>query len=379
MYLKLVASGISSGVGSNAAGWGPIFTTIANFVTGVWTSTSQITSTAITKESSVISGTAPTSGIYTASNSSGTSVANTYITKHHYAKGQNGGAFEARSIMHLVWGSSQGFKIRYLDSQSGNGYPTTGDTPYITNNGATTSPRWTPGTGNQDFTTTQGLSVIHVIATDHVLLIQVQTDGSSTVKDYGTWMLADLEYIPSIDNYAYNSNVRYTPQVFAYWFWPDTMDSGNGVGTTSLNATGLYRTNYLDQYGTFRNTPLGNDWASTVHYGNQTVSLSPVMHPRPMNRVYQIPVTSGDYAHQLIPLMYNGHSDSTDNFGDPRHSRLMSCYRTSEDLGFTGDMITEGSGNFRIFRIHKCGNQNPNSATFNACYAFPEFNIPYGS
>jgi hypothetical protein len=380
MYLKLVFNGTGSTSGTNTAGWGPIFLTIANFVTGVWTSTSQITSTAITKESSVKSGTAPTSGIYSASNSSSTTNATTTITKHHYAKGLNGGAFQARSKMQLVWGSSQGFKIRYQDSQDGNGYPTTGDTSYITSNGGVGSPRWTDGIGNSDLINTNGVSVIHCIITDHVLLIQVQTTGNSTQKDYGTWMIADLEYIPSIDNYAYNSNVRYTPQAFAYWFWPDTMDRGNGSGTTTLNATGLYRPQYLDQYGTFRNTPLGNDWNGTQHYGNQTASsLAPVMHPRPMNRVYQIPVTSGDYAHQLIPLMYNGQSDSTDNFGDPRHSRLMSCFRTSEDLGFTGDMITEGSGNFRIFRIHKCGNQAPDSAAFNACYAFPEFNIPYGS
>jgi hypothetical protein len=381
MYLKLVFNQASSTSGTATGGWGPMFTTIANFVTGTWTSTAQITSTAITKESSVVSGTAPTSGIYSAVNTSTTAIANTTITKHHYAKGLNGGAFQARSKMQLVWGSNQGFKIKYFDSQDGNGYPTTGDTPYITSSASTSSPRWTDGSGaNQDLININGISVIHCIITDHVLLIQLQTTGTSLQKDYGTWMIADLEYIPGIDNYAYNSSVRYTPQVFAYWYWPDTMDQGNGSGATTNHATGLYRSNYLDQYGTFRNTPLSLDSAGTAHYGNQAAnSTAPVMHPRPMNRVYQVPVTSGDYAHQLIPLMYNGHSDSTDNFGDPRHSRLMSCFRTSEDLGFTGDMITEGSGNFRIFRIHKCGNQSPNSATFNACYAFPEFNIPYGS
>jgi hypothetical protein len=377
MYLKLVFNGTGSTVGTNTAGWGPVFTAIGNFASGTWTSLSQITSTAISKESSVISGTAPTSGIYTSSVTSGTATANASITKWHYAKGLNGGAFQARSIMYLEWGSTQGFKARYYDSQLGNGYPRTDAMAYVTSSNSTAGPRW-----NGELANTNEVSVIHCIITDHVLVIQVQTTGSSTTKDYGTWILADLEYIPSIDNYAYNSNVRYTPQAFAYWFWPDTMDQGNGVGTTTNNATGLYRTNYIDQYGTFRNTPTngGDGPNGTQHYGNQTAnSTAPVMHPRPMNRVYQVPVTSGDYAHQLIPLMYNGHSDSTDNFGDPRNSRLMSCYRTSEDIGFTGDMITEGSGNFRIFRIHKCGNQAPNSATYNACYAFPEFNIPYGS
>jgi len=379
MYLKLVFNQTSSAA---VAAWSTALTTISNFATGTWTSTSQITSTHITKESSVVSGTAPTSGIYSATASSGSNFFSLSITKRHYAKGLNSGAFQASSIMMLDWNNSSGFKVQYRDSQNSNAYPQSSGSPsYITSNNNSSSPRWYDANGAVDLVNINGISVIHCIITDHVLLIQVQTTGSSVQKDYGTWMIADLEYIPSIDNYAYTSNVRYTPQVFAYWFWPDTMDRGNGVGTTTANATGLYRTNYLDQYGTYRNTLVNSgDWDSTTHYGNQTAnSNAPTLNPRPMNRVYQIPVTSGDYAHQLIPLMYVGHSDSTDNFGDPRHSRLMSCYRTSEDLGFTGDMITEGSGNFRIFRVHKCGNQAPSSAAFNACYAFPEFNIPYGS
>lgn len=380
MYLKLVFNQNYSVSGNASHGWGPMFTAIANFATGTWTSTSQITSTAIIKESSVISGTAPTSGIYTAIVASGNTTANAKITKHHYAKGQNGGTFQAKSIMMLDWNSNSGFRVRYIDALEGNGYPLAGTMKYVSSNNTTNGPRW-GSTSSTDLTSIGGISVIHCIITDHVLLIQVQTDGDSTIKDYGTWMLADLEHIPSIDNYAYSSNARYTPQAFAYWFWPNCMDAGQGSRNGGLTTvTGLYRPQYLDQFGTYRNTPVTQDVNVNVHYGNQTAnSDAPVMHPRPMNRVYQIPVTSGDYAHQLIPLMYNGQSDSPDGFGDPRHSRLMSAFRTSEDLGFTGDIITEGSGNFRIFRIHKCGSQTPSTATFNACYAFPEFNIPYGS
>ena len=380
MYLKLVFNGNSGTNGTSH--WQPVFATIANFVTGVWTSTSQITSTLITKESSVISGTAPTVGIYTASAGDYASDnANYNIKKFHYAKGLNNNAFQASSQINLTWNAYNGFKVRYYDALVGNGYPATGAMSYLTSNNSTAASRWNDANNAADLININGLSVIHCIITDHVFVIQVQTTGNAEQKDYGTWMLADLEYLPNIDNYAYNSNARYTPQTYVYWIWLDSMDAYSGVRTgTTRTATGIYRPQYLDQYGTFRNTPLGQDYNLTTHYGNQTAnSTAPVLHPRPMNRVYQIPVTSGDYAHQLVPLMYNGQSDSLDNFGDPRHSRLMSCYRTSEDLGFTGDIITEGSGNFRIFRIHKCGNHAPSLATLNACYAFPEFNIPYGS
>lgn len=381
MYIKLAMAGTSNTNGGTSA-LSSIWTTIGNFITGVWTSPSQITSSLITKESSVVSGTKPTSGIYVSTNiSATTSESNWRFTKFHYAKGQNSGAFLASSKFAIYWDTSYGLRIGYTDALDSNAYPTSSfPQTYVSSNGSSAASRWTPGSNDTDLINSRGINVIHVIATDHVFVMQIQTNGNSTQKDYGTFMIGDLEYIPAIDNYSYSSNSRYTPQIYAYWFWPNTMDQGNGVGTVSENATGLYRTNYMDQYGTYRNTPLALDYAGTAHYGNQTGnSLAPCMHPRPMNRVYQIPVTSGDYAHQLIPLMYNGHSDSTDNFGDPRNSRIMSSYRTSEDLGFTGDIITEGSGNFRIFRVHKCGSSNPASAPYNACYAFPEFNIPYGS
>jgi hypothetical protein len=103
----------------------------------------------------------------------------------------------------------------------------------------------------------------------------------------------------------------------------------------------------------------------------------PNLEPQPRNRIYQIPVSSGNFAHQLVPLTYKGHQDDIDNFGDPRRGRLMNCYRTSDGLGWTGDVLTEGSTDYRLFRVHKSGDETMNDSTYNACYAFPEDNIPF--
>jgi hypothetical protein len=57
----------------------------------------------------------------------------------------------------------------------------------------------------------------------------------------------------------------------------------------------------------------------------------------------------------------------------------MNWYRTTDDAGFSGDLLTENSTNYRIFRTHKCGKANRLDAgnDYNACYAFPEDNVPF--
>ena len=70
--------------------------------------------------------------------------------------------------------------------------------------------------------------------------------------------------------------------------------------------------------------------------------------------------------------------DDADNFGDPRRGRLMIWYRTSDSAGMSGDILTEGTTQYRIFRVHKTGDENMIDANINACYAFPEDNVPFG-
>ena len=71
--------------------------------------------------------------------------------------------------------------------------------------------------------------------------------------------------------------------------------------------------------------------------------------------------------------------DDEDDNGDPRYGRMMNWYRTTDDAGFSGDLLTENSTNYRIFRTHKCGKANRLDAgnDYNACYAFPEDNVPF--
>ena len=56
---------------------------------------------------------------------------------------------------------------------------------------------------------------------------------------------------------------------------------------------------------------------------------------------------------------------------------MMNMYRISDNAGEDGDVILEGSTRYRIFKPHKTGYQFGYEADVNACYAFPEDNVPY--
>ena len=384
MYVKLVGNGASITGGSGA--WATLFENIRGLCTGTITSTSQLNNTIINPSQSVITGTAPTSGMYAASSPTSAAAYSTLVLeKYHYARGQNSNAFQARSRVVFYYDTTFGFRVRYTDNTGANMYPYATSDYYSTSSTSTTvSPsnyKFTDANSNYDLINASGISVIHMIITDHIFVFQIQTTGVDTVKDYYTCILSDLEYLPAIDNYAYNSNSRYTPQVFSYWLWLNCMDRAAAVASAAAAgaAHGVYRQNYLDQFGTFRTTVTGQDVTSS-HWApatNATYNYPVLEGARCANRIYQVPVSSGEFAHQLIPVEYNGHSDLTDNFGDPRRGKFMSFYRTSDDVGFTGDLITNGSQNYRIFRIHKSGSTVITNGTYNACYAFPENNIPF--
>lgn len=382
MYVKLMGNGATNTSGSV---WGNLFSDIAGLCTGSITSTSQLTNTIVNAPASTITGTGPTADMYRVESllsSSGS--ATLTLEKFHYAKGQNSNAFQAKSRIIFYFDATYGFRIRYADNTSANMYPRADSNYYMTSSTDTTVGSWRFIDANSanDLSNANGILSMHMIITDHVLVFQVQTTGTDTVKDYYTFVLPDLEYSPTIDNYAYASNTRYTPQVFTYWLALNGLERPNvALGSASV-AHGVYRQNYMDQYGTFRSAPLGQDQAGLATgnwWTSGSVNAPTIDGARVFNRVYQIPVSTGEFTHQLVPIGYTGHQDGTDNLGDPRRGKLMSCYRTTDDIGFTGDIVTNGQQNFRVFRIHKTGSTTMGSAAQNACYAFPENNIPFAA
>lgn len=376
MYAKLVSSGVNSATGTIAA-----LNNIRGVLAGSITTAAQLNANGHNTGTSYIGGTMPTSGIYTIG-ATGTSTSyngsgNFYITKYHYAKGQTTGYAPARQLA-LNTDRDYSWRFTCYDGQYGNGYPYANTSHFW---GAYTNTTYRygqiPAYNNQ---TPAYWKEMHILMTDTTFAFQIITTGNDTQVDYGTFVLNDLEYSPTIDDHGYAGNVRYAPMISSWWYWGNCMERGDGLTSSDTNNAvhGVANQQFMDQFGTYRNTEL-NDMGNE-HYGYHTSSHTnrPMLEPNPRNNIYKIPKSGGEHAHQLVPMHYKGHMDDLDNFGDPRRGRLMNWYRTTNDIGWTGDIITEGSTNYRVFRIHKTGDEAMTTANKNGCYAFAEDNIPFG-
>jgi len=321
----------------------------------------------ITSSSVLNQGTSWSNGIYYNFVDGGGSTSGTLsFKKYHYAKN---GSYTPSAQINIVH-SSYGILITIATQNN-------------SNNIHNITSRWNSKTNNTPAihgSHYNDVEAIHIIANDTTFAIQVQSTGTDSSRRHGTFILNDLEYIPEIDDYAYAANNQYFPFV-AYWhsLTGNTRVPGSAA-STYRNWCTIGRPQYIDRFGTFRNTSINFD--SNYHYGyqdtiNQTYAT---IEPRPRNEIHSIPGAGGENINQLVPVYYMGHMDDSSKFGDPRRGRLLNWYRTSDNLGQTGTVLTQGDTRYRLFGdVGKAGDESYQVATENICYAFPEDNIPYVS
>lgn len=376
MYARLVSSGVGGSTGTIAA-----MNNLRGVMAGTITSTAQLNSNGHNQGTSYIGGTLPTTGIYTVGTTSTSTsyngVASFTTTKFHYAKGQASGYTPARQI-YINADRDYGWRVTVYDQQYTNAFPYPNTSHYFSSY-SNTSYQYSiiPPYNNQP---PSGWKEMHLIMNDTTFAFQIISGGTSTQADYGTFVVCDLEYSPSIDPQAFTGNNKYCPTVSSWWAWMNVMEQGDSAaaGAGSNNAWhGVCNQQYIDQYGTYRNTELSD--SSNDHFGYHTTGKTnrPMLEPRPRNNILPMVGSGGSNLHQLVPMTYVGHMDDTDGYGDPRRGRLMHWYRTTNDVGFSGDIITENGTNYRVFRVHKTGDESMIDATNNACYAFPENNVAY--
>jgi hypothetical protein len=329
-------------------------------------------------------GTAPTAGIYSVSSpyNSGSSSRMT-ITKKHYATGQTSGYTPTTQIFIKI-DLSYGWRIRVYDNNGVNGMPSSTDNSH-----------WMGGTGASydkiGSNYAQDFHEVHLIANDTTLALKVVSTGTDTTRDHGWFVISDLEYAPAIDNWAYGVDDTYCPSASVFAVNMNVMD--NPVPSES-NANyahfGVGMNRYIDQSGTMRNADFSYATAANALYHWQHITANrkeSTVIPSPAVRVKSFPIAGGDGpAHQIIPMQFVGQNlmqiqsqsaNATGANGNPRHGRMMNFYRTTDNLGVDGDVITEGSTRYRIMKAHKGGHTHHHEADFNACYAFPEDNVPY--
>ena len=333
-------------------------------------------------------GTNPTSGIYHSISTSGSSDTGTVtFYKKHYATGQTSGYTPRYKIVINV-DASDGWRIHVYDDNGNNSTPSSHTGHGM--GGATTAAYNRIGGGYG-----AAVKAIHMIANDTTFMFKVSASegftsaGTDNDRDHGWFVLNDLEYSPTIDNWAYGVDDTYCPSVLIHSAWIDVMDRSSASSTGSNYAHfGVGQPRYIDHNGVVRTAVFGPHNA-TNHYGvSQTVSEQySTINPPPALNQEHFNVAGGDApVHQLTPVQFIGqHSlrntsaQSTANAinKNPRRGRMMNMYRISDNAGDDGDVILEGSTRYRIVKPHKCGHYYGYSSDVNACYAFPEDNVPY--
>ena len=317
-----------------------------------------------------------------------TTAANGYVSfyKKHYATGQTSGYTPSYKIVINV-DAADGWRVTVYDDNGGN--PTPSSSTAVGMGGTTnaTYNRIGGGYGNL-------LHEMHIIANDTTFMMKVTGDGVSgggtaTTRDHGWFVLNDLEYAPTIDNWAYTIDDTYCPSVLMHCAWMNVMDNPIPTETNSNYCHfGVGQPRYIDYNGVVRTAEF-SAYNASYHFGLDIVAnrqYSTISPPPALNQEH-FNVSGGDAPiHQLTPVQFIGQhslrlaaaaSTATGINKNPRRGRMMNMYRISDNAGNDGDVILEGSTRYRIFKPHKCGYHFGYESDINACYAFPEDNVPY--
>jgi hypothetical protein len=185
MYAKLVSSGNNTGTGTVAA-----MNNIRNILTGTITDANNLDSNGHNPGQSFITGSMPTTGIYSIGGTTGTTTSyngsgNFTITKHHYAKGQSTGYTPSRKIQ-LNVDRDYSWRFTVFDSSSGNGHPWSNTSHFWTNETSTTYRR--TQIPPYDSQMPSNWDEMHIIMNDTTFAFQIITTGTDSQKDYATFV-----------------------------------------------------------------------------------------------------------------------------------------------------------------------------------------------
>tara|TARA_R110001592_G_scaffold52138_7_gene159763 strand:- start:523 stop:1737 length:1215 start_codon:yes stop_codon:yes gene_type:complete len=402
-YWKLkVASGM--GVNNNGASATNLWANLAGIINGTITATSGLATTNPGWDAGqcYTIGTAPSSGIYTATATglfSNSTINYWYggvdITKNHYAHGQVSGFTPQHK---LSIGSSGGNGAAQASSD--------GFSPdYKQKNGTITAPKagssthnWTSGNVNSIGIAASNSSPtgslyqgdeLYLIVNDTTLFmayVNVGYAGSATNQDVGTLMMSDFEFVSEIDTYMYGANDQNYPGCYTWTYVKDNLmeDPGTAAGTTTgEHYMGTVRHQYLNDgaWQTRASSVASHELTTGTsntnqHYGYRlgTSILNPMISPPASERQFATANASGT-VHALNPMTYIGKGTHA-TLGDPAIRRLMNTYRTTDNFAM-GDRLQHGSNYYRCFRYHNCGAYPPQSSTQRAIIAFPENNVAY--
>lgn len=356
-----------------------------NVILGNITATSGLNSTVWNRSRCVITGSRPTSGIYTngVSNTTTNASYNDYyfaIRKYHYGKTINS-SFNAYRELSIRWHDNWGFSPRMATHSTSQN--TSGNWAYgwSGNSNTTTAPEY------QQLDSPYEVLEIEGIVNDKVLFIRVNRDDNVAGWKFNFAMI-DQEYQANLDDHLSASYQYWCPTIEIVSI-DHGLEANNTVGRTNTNADykvwKMYKSQVVGQNTNGYNTSVditgyqntGYDHTDTVrgHY----VSMYPFMW---WEMPQQIPMPNGDNGYIMQPMLCRTGLGTKvfagQHYDYKEYARMMNFYRTNDDSFYTGERVLDADGNaYRAFRLNKCGGANAyyaynHSVYKNAVYLIPE-------
>lgn len=342
---------------------------IQKLMTGDITAASGLNGTVFDRGSSVVTGSAPTAGIYSlrASDSLAYSSNDNWfqVKKYHHGKVLNS-SFNASRTISMRWQDAWpiGGAIGTPDSTS-SGLGTTNAFPRndLKNFVGSTS---TSTTACYGYDTPGYLYEINGIINDGVFAVTCKYGQADT-----SWSLSmcvvDQEYQPNMDDHFFSENSNYCPT--QYWGFAEyNLEANNGPSLISDNTyrsgTTFGSIHRRGRAGTSNST---SNSSNDFHYGyydtdvyqNQYESIFPCPW---FDMPERAPVAGGNSGYIMQPLMKFGRhglaNTPTTNFHKDykEYSMLRGVWRTNDNSFYTGERVTDSSGrSYRAMRLHKCG------------------------
>lgn len=363
---------------SDEQAWRYFFNDIAGLINGTITSASQFNTSACNTGASIVTGTAPSSGVYTLSsnNCTNTDASHNYyyriIKKHYGNDGVN--SFAGSRTIDLRRDRDWRFRLTAFTPTLGAAFPTS-NLAHTWTNYTNASYKY-----NQIYYGFNEVEYFDLIINDYTFFICGKSTGGYTAINTW-WGVFDQEFNSTIDNHTYGVNSDYSPQVgglgFVRQMYNNTTHFEND---TNFHVYQWGKTQYYSYDGTFRNSSI--EHGGNYHYGYMAAGEGTFQatYPTFRDEVVAQPGANGETLHYMIPVQLKPHANENTQLGDARWGKLMHFYRTTDDImawsDDQGQVLLDGSTRYRIFKLHFTGDDNRLDTNSNryGCYAFPEDN-----
>ena len=285
------------------------------------------------------------------------------VDKFHYQRDDANG-FAPKTEIRIRWQySSYPPAIRFGNHNSTNYWPYNA-----------TSHHWmNSGSSGQNSMRIQDYTNFFIWANDEHFIIHAEENGAALQQRGNTAGCFDWE-ISDADKFAYNVNNLYSPQLYIYA--QDRYLSGSAGQDSNFAQFACGRWTYLANDGSIA---AGSSWpsssinataeqyASSTSYGMYNIS------PNPLVNIYSTTTTTGE-SNYLIPVQAMAYGKTTTTVPTV-YGKLTNFYRTTSNLGVTGDTVTIDGTDYAILAMNKGGGawNTPNASNVdNQCYLIPK-------